>query len=227
MVSRDAPLAIVNANILGTANILELARKSGAKKFIYCSSTSVYGEVHGTSPIDEHAKLQPTSVYGASKAAGELLVAAYARQYGVAGISLRISTVYGPRRKNFCAIREIVKAGVTQTPLSLNYGKSYERQYIHVDDAVAAILGSLNAPIPGYSVFNATGGTCMTLEQIAALAQTMFPSLVVEIGPEPDPLEDIQDRFSIEAASHQIGYQPSISLESGMKQLAEAILKNS
>lgn len=220
MVSRDDPLAIIRANIDGTAHVLELARQRAAKKFIYCSSTSVYGRIESQLPVTEESVLRPTSVYGASKAAGELLTSAFSRQYGSPAISLRISTVYGPRRRNFCAIRAMVDAAEKHESLILEYGRDYQRQYIHVNDATQAVLCALEAPAVGPHVYNITGGSCATLEQVAAHVRTILPDLEVFIGEDPDPLEDIQSEFSISAAQQAIGYRPLVSLIDGIRSLA-------
>lgn len=101
MVDSDDPRRVVEVNIGGTANLLELARRHRMRRFVYCSSIAAYGTTP-PAPVPETAPLRPLDVYGATKAAGEHLVAAYAAQHSVPAASLRISTVFGSRRRTDC-----------------------------------------------------------------------------------------------------------------------------
>ncbi|MCC6206256.1 MAG: NAD(P)-dependent oxidoreductase, partial [Hyphomicrobiales bacterium] len=95
MVARDNPYLIVQSNIVGTANILELARVKGMRRVVYCSSVSAFGNTPaGLDLVPEDVVLKPTSVYGASKAAGEQLLEGYRQQHGVDSVSLRPGWVY-------------------------------------------------------------------------------------------------------------------------------------
>jgi len=139
MVARDNPYSMVQVNIVGTANVLEVARVHKATRFIYCSSTSAYGPTP-PGPVPEDVTMRPSTIYGASKVAGEQLVSTYASQYELNGTSLRLSWVYGPRRTTDCVIRTMITDAQAGRPTRVEFGRDFPRQYIHVNDAAAALV---------------------------------------------------------------------------------------
>lgn len=219
MVERDNPSALVRVNIDGTANMLELARIHGIRRFVFCSSTSAYGP---TPPglLTEDAPMVSSNVYGASKVAGEHLVQAYRQQHGVDGVSLRLSWVYGPRRSTDCVIRTMITDAQEGRPTRLGFGADFHRQYIHVDDAAAALLAALDAPSLPAAAYNITGGTYLTLGEVGEIVRQTIPSADIEVLPGPDPVDDVQSRFDISAAARDLGYVPRHSLESGIQSYA-------
>ncbi|UHD45953.1 NAD(P)-dependent oxidoreductase [Aureimonas altamirensis] len=220
MVLLDNPYGIVQANVVGTANMLELARIRGMRRFVFCSSTSAYGatpEPQKDSPaVSEDAPLQPTSVYGATKVAGEQLMAGYRRQHGLDAVAIRMSWVYGPGRTTDCVIRTMIEDAKAGRPTRLPYGGNFPRQFIHVDDAVDALLAAHDAPSCPRSVYNATGGRFLTIDAIAALVEGMFPGARIEVAEGPDPLDDYQHRFDITAIAEDLDFVPSRTLEAGI-----------
>src|SRR5215469_10351497 len=139
MLARDNPYSMVQVNIVGTANMLEVARVHKATRFIYCSSTSAYGPTP-PGPVPEDVTMRPSTVYGATKVAGEQLVCTYASQYKLNGTSLRLSWVYGPRRTTDCVIRTMITDAQAGRPTRVRFGRDFPRQYIHVEDAAAALV---------------------------------------------------------------------------------------
>jgi UDP-glucuronate 4-epimerase len=107
MAARDNPYSMVQVNIVGTANVLEVARVHKTTRFVYCSSTSAYGPTP-PGPVPEDVTMRPSTVYGASKVASEQLISTYPSQYGLNGTSPRLSWVYGPRRTTDCVIRTMI-----------------------------------------------------------------------------------------------------------------------
>jgi nucleoside-diphosphate-sugar epimerase len=219
MVARDNPYAIVQVNIVGTANVLEAARIRGLRRVVFCSSTSAYGDTPD-GPVPEDVPMRPTSVYGASKAAGEQLVAAYARQHGLDGVSLRLSWVYGPRRTTDCFIRTMIEDALAGRPTVLPWGRDFHRQYIHVDDAADALARALDAPSLPRRAYNVTGGTYLTLGEIADVLRRVLPTADVRLGTGPDPVDDVQRQFDITAARRELGYTPAHDLEDGIRSYA-------
>jgi nucleoside-diphosphate-sugar epimerase len=221
MVAQDNPHLIVQSNIVGTANILELARVKRMRRVVFCSSVSAYGNTPvGVDPVPEDVVLSPTSVYGASKAAGEHLVNAYARQHSVDGISLRPAWVYGPGRTTACAIRTMIEDAQAGRRTYFPFGRDFNRQYVHVDDVAGAILLALDATRLGRRSYTITGDSYLTLEQVAAVARKVLPSAEIELEAGGDPVDDVQARFDISAAAADLGYQPQVDLESGIRSYA-------
>jgi len=218
MVARDNPHSMVQVNIVGTANVLEIARIHGAR-FVFCSSTSVYGNTpEGLVPED--VPLFPTSVYGASKVAGEQLVSAYGRQYGVDGVSLRLSWVYGPRRTTDCIVRTMIEDALAGRPTRKPFGRGFHRQFIHVEDAARALVTALRTPNLPRQTYNVTGGTYLTLGEIGGIVRRVLPQAEIELGEGPDPVDDMQHRFDVSAVERDLRFRPEISLEQGVRAYA-------
>ncbi|WP_334174561.1 NAD(P)-dependent oxidoreductase [Pseudoxanthobacter sp.] len=215
MLGREKPFSLVETNIVGTANMLEIARIHGARRFIGCSSASVYGPSFGA-PIDESTDLRPATVYGASKVAGEHLVAAYGREHGLAGTSLRLSWIYGPDRSTPCLLRQMIAAGLAGEALDVPFGAGYPRQYIHADDAAAALVAAFDAPALPRPAYNVTGGRIDTLDAVAAMVMAQLPGSRIRLAAGPDPLDDHHGPIDIAAARDDLGYRPATDLPDGI-----------
>jgi UDP-glucuronate 4-epimerase len=220
MVARDDPHGIVRANVDGTANLLELARIHGIGRFIFCSSAGVYGATQG-GPVVETDPLRPRDTYSASKAAGEHLVAAYAHQFGLDAVSLRFSWIFGPRRATDCVIRTMILDALAGRPTRLPYGRGFPRQFVHVDDAVRAVLAALVRPaLPG-TAYTISGGSYVSLDEIGGLVRRVLGHADIEVADGPDPGDDYQHSFDISAASRDLGYVPRVTLEDGIRRYAD------
>lgn len=228
MVARDNPYAMVQVNIVGTANVLELARIYKSRRFVFCSSTSAYGHTK-TGLVQEDSYMEPESLYGASKVACEQMVSAYAKQYDVDGVSIRLSWVYGPRRTTDCVIREMLTNARAGRSTKFAFGADFYRQFIHVEDASAALLSALDAPELPRRTYNATGGTRVTLQDVAQIVKELHPTATIELANGPDPVDEFQDEFDISAAQRDLKYVPRISLAEGIARYSrwlDAVQKN-
>jgi UDP-glucuronate 4-epimerase len=222
MVARDNPFDLVQVNVLGTVNMLELARIRKLRRFVNCSSVSVYGDTL-PGPVTEEAPLKPSTVYGATKLAAEKIVTAYAQEHGVDTLSLRLSWVYGPNRTTTCVLRQMVADALAGRPTRIEAGADAFRQYIHADDAAAALVNALDAQTLGQRVYNVTGDDFRTLAEAADIVRHILPCADITLGPGPDPDDDVQHRFDIEPARRDLGYAPAVTLESGIRGMAEAL----
>lgn len=220
MLARDNPFAMVQVNIVGTANMLEIARVHDAKRFVYCSSTSAYGPTP-PAPVPEDVPLRPSTVYGASKVAGEQLVATYATQYGLNGTSLRLSWVYGPRRTTDCMIRTMITEAQAGRPTRAPFGRDFPRQYIHVEDAARALVTAFDKRSLPRRIYTVTGSTYKTLGEIADIVRELFPQADIDLGSGSDPVDDIQYEFDISAAKRDLGYAPRYGLVAGIRDYAQ------
>jgi UDP-glucuronate 4-epimerase len=216
MVAADSPAQMVQVNIVGTGNILELARIVRGPRVVFCSSTSAYGPTP-PGPVPEDVALKPSSVYGASKSASEHLVHSYQRQHGVDGVSIRLSWIFGPRRTTACTIRMMITDALAQRPTRLPFGRDFPRQYIHIDDAARALVLALDKPQLPRSTYTVTGGTWMTLGEVAGVVRKVLPDADIDVADGPDPIDDWQERFDISAAARDLDYQPAVSLEDGIR----------
>lgn len=222
MVARDAPRSIVDINVGGTANLLEAARLHGMRRLVFCSSLTVYGNT-ADGPVPETTPLLPTSVYAASKVAGEALVNAYAAQHGVDGISLRIGTVYGPGRRTACFIRTLLADARAGRETVLGFGRDFPRQYLYVDDAVDALIHAWDAASPMHRAFNVTGDSYLTMPQVAEVAAATVPGVVARFGDGPDPDDpDRQGQLTAQRAADELGFRAHWGLADGIKSYADA-----
>ncbi|MET0900200.1 MAG: NAD(P)-dependent oxidoreductase [Mycobacterium sp.] len=217
MVSRDRPWSIIDVNIGGTANLLEAARIAGTRRFVLASSNAVYGNNPG--PLDDQVtKLNPSSVYGATKVAGEHLLAVYGRTYGLSTCSVRICAVYGPGRSTHCIIGSFIRDALTGRVSHVPFGADLARQYVFVDDAVRAIACALTAgpELDGQSI-NVSGGEVLTVGEIADIVGEMLPRARIEFGEGSDPDdEDVQGPFVLTRARELLAFEPTVSMRDGI-----------
>jgi len=222
MVARDNPFLIVESNIVGTANIVELARVKRMRRMVYCSSVSAFGSTpQGLDLVPEDVVMRPSSVYGASKVAGEAMLEGYRKQHGVDSVSLRPGWVYGPGRTTDCAIRTMIEDAQAGRPTRFAFGRDFYRQYVHVQDVADAILLALDATDLPRRSYTITGGSYQTLGEVAEIVRTVLPAADIEMGTGADPVDDAQARFDISAAERDLGYRPRMTLEAGIRAYAD------
>ncbi len=220
MVGVDNPYRPVAVNVMGTVNLLELARIRKSRHIVCCSSTSAYGETP-PAPVMEDVTLRPSSVYGATKAAIEALVEGYARQHGVDGVSLRLSWIYGPGRTTDCVIQTMLTQALREQPVRLGWGSDFPRQFLHVDDAARALVLALRAPALPRRTYNVTGERILTLGDLAGIVRQLLPGADIVSEPGPDPLDDRQAEFDTRAARRDLDFRPEISLGKGIEACAD------
>jgi nucleoside-diphosphate-sugar epimerase len=222
MLGRDNPRMVVESNLAGTANILEAARIHKARRVIYCSSTSAYGDsMKDASVLNESAPLSPNDIYGATKAGGDILTRAYAASAGLDAAVLRFSWVYGPRRRTDCVIRDMLKGAQAGKPVSLPYGGGFHRQYVYIDDVVAALTMALDAHGIGGRAYNITAGVRLGFEEIVGCVKALYPKAEIALTPGPDPQDQVHARFDISEAAKHIGWMPEWPFEKGLASYAK------
>lgn len=216
MVEQDNPARIFDVNVGGTARVLELARQWRTRRIVICSTIMVYGPGQGAD-LDEDLYPMPISVYGASKVAAEALMLGYHGQYGVDGIALRFSHVYGPGRTTECFVRDMLSAAAAGRPCSVAQAPGSQRQYVHIEDVSDSLERALDAAAPARRIFNISADESHTLSEVAlAVARTVKPLQVTF-----DPTRDLPNyrigKLSIAAARRVLGYAPRYDLEAGLR----------
>jgi nucleoside-diphosphate-sugar epimerase len=154
-------------NVSVTQRLLDHATRHRLTRFVFASSSSVYGQVTGA--VTEDSPTRPFSPYGVTKLAAEALCSAYADNFGVPSVSLRLFTVYGPRQRPDMAFHRMIGAALRGEPFTVFGDGSAERSFTFVDDVVDAALLSATTPLPPGTVLNISGGTTCTLN--AAIEQ--------------------------------------------------------
>ena len=167
-------------NIVATQRLLDVVRRSGSRpRVVIASSSSVYGQVDGSS--DEDAVLRPHSPYGVTKAATEMLVAAYVANFGVDATCLRLFSVYGPRQRPDMALHRMIEAALGTTMFPLYGDGSSVRDFTYVADVVEACLLTASTDLETGTVLNVAGGS------MASIAEML--EIVGSILGEPVPVE--------------------------------------
>ncbi|MBM7044742.1 MULTISPECIES: NAD(P)-dependent oxidoreductase [Rhizobium] len=223
MMAQGQPLKIVSVNIDATALLLDLARVHAMKRFVFCSSISVYGNA-GSVAINEETQLHPTSVYGASKVACEQLVEGFAAEYGLDGVSLRIGRVYGPYRRANCILNDIIRDASAGRKTTIPCDPDFIYHYVHVDDVAAAIAAVLVAPAFPRRTYNVGAGEPLTMPKIADIAARAIDGTDIVLAPGADDVPDIQTEFDVSRIGKDIGWRPRLPLSAGLKAYRDAIL---
>jgi nucleoside-diphosphate-sugar epimerase len=224
MVAAGDPHQVMPVNVGGALNIAEAALRTGVERLIALSSAGVYGAQATLDPVREDAPLNATDIYGASKIAAETVLRAYRHDHGLPAIVLRPSSVYGPGRTTACFIRDMIDHAWRGDLLALAPEGACRRQFVHVDDVVAAILGALNAPRLDHFAFNVSGGTWLSEQEIAASAARVLPGLrIASIAAPARCLDGEMGPLDTARAQAAFGFSPSIPLAEGIAAYAATL----
>jgi nucleoside-diphosphate-sugar epimerase len=206
----------VGHNILATQRLLEAVRDRSLQRFVYASSSSVYGNAIRY-PTAEDDVPQPHSPYGVTKLAAEHLTGLYAENHGIPAVSLRYFTVYGPRQRPDMGFFRFLDAALTRQPLP-RYGDGEQvRDFTYVSDVVAATIAAGDAEVPAGSVFNVSGGSAITVNSLIDLVGDLV-GYAVEVEELPAQLGDVrQTGGCIDRARAALGWEPSVTLRDGVE----------
>jgi UDP-glucose 4-epimerase len=222
MMAKGRPLQLVSANIDATALLLDLARAHGMKRFVFCSSISVYGNV-GAATIAESTPLRPTSVYGATKVACEQLIQGFAEEYGLSGVSLRIGRVYGPYRRANCHLNALIRDAKSGVETTIPCDPSFVYHYVYVDDVAEALIAALEAAAPTHREYNVGSGRAATMPEIVREATAADPRIRVRLTPGADDVPDIQTAFDVTLIADDLGWTPRFGIAEGLAAYRQAI----
>ncbi len=214
------PAGYARANVLGTQSVVDAARAAGAARFVFGSSSSVYGDDTPVPFREDAPCVHPISPYAATKRAGELILQALAPHAGLRVASLRFFTVYGPRQRPDLAIHTFTRLMAAGQPVTM-YGDGTEaRDYTYIDDIVAGVLAATDwtaaAPV-GVEQFNLGGNQSIPLARLieeiaAALGVT---ARVERAGRRPG---DVRRTAADISKSHRVlGYQPRTPFPEGIR----------
>ena len=160
-------------NVAATQRLLEAARATPDSRFVYASSSSIYGDSERL-PTPEDAPPRPRSPYGVTKLAGEELCRVYHANHGVDAVALRFFTVYGPRQRPDMAFRRFCEAALSGDAIRLFGDGRQSRDFTYVADVVRAVRSAGRAPGVGGCAYNIGGGAPVSindaLEQLAAVS---------------------------------------------------------
>lgn len=203
----------VENNILVTQRLLEFVKDFPIKKFIFASSSSVYGN-SDCLPLQEDLTVVPLSPYGITKLTGEHLCHVYWQNYSVPTVSLRYFTVYGPRQRPDMAFHRFIKAILDGNQIEVFGSGKQTRDFTFVSDIVKGTALAINAPAG--EKFNLGGGTRVVLIDAIALSGKLIGK-EINIKWVQTQKGDVNDTWAdIEKARKVIGYKPEVSLRDGL-----------
>ena len=204
-------------NIVATQRLLEAARGATVKKFVFASSSSVYGEAPAL-PTRETTLPQPVSPYGVTKLAAEHLCSLYGRNFGVPTVSLRYFTVYGPRQRPDMAFYQFIRALLDGGELAVNGDGEQTRDFTYVADIVAATLAAAEQEEPAADrVYNIGGGARVSVNEVINLLEriTKKSARIVRRPAQPG---DARDTFAdCSLARSGLRFSPAFDLQRGLQ----------
>lgn len=209
----------LECNIRSTQRLLEAVKDRPLHRFVYASSSSVYGETDEL-PMRESGRTRPVSPYGVTKLAAEHLAVLYHRNYGVPTVSLRYFTVYGPGQRPDMAFHRFILAGIRGEPISIYGDGEQTRDFTFVDDIVEGTIRAMDGGPPG-EVLNMGGGSRVTLnEAISTIERELGRKIERRYGlpARGDVADTLADTGRIE---RELGFRPRTRLEDGLKRQCE------
>jgi UDP-glucose 4-epimerase len=153
-----------------TNNVVEAMRRVGARRILYASGSGVYGDLGALEAREDYGPLLPISTYGASKLAGEALIAAYCAMFGLTGCAFRFANVVGPRQTHGVGFDFVRRLLADPSRLAVMGDGSQSKSYIHVSDIVAAVLHAARYSPADFDTYNVATGDYITVTEIAELA---------------------------------------------------------
>ena len=215
------PQLYYDTNVTGTLHLLDAARATGVERFIFASSSSVYG-VSKTVPFSEEQHLTQTiSPYAATKIAGEFLCSTYSHLYQLRVVALRYFTVYGPRQRPDLAIHQFTKKIHAGQPIDQFGDGTTRRDYTYIDDIIQGTMAALKYDGPLFDIFNLGESETIQLKDlIEKIEKALGKSAKINQLPE-QPGDVPLTCADISKARKLLGYNPTTQLSEGLPRFIE------
>ncbi|MBL8202839.1 MAG: SDR family NAD(P)-dependent oxidoreductase [Blastocatellia bacterium] len=207
-------------NVTGTLHLLELAREFSIRKFVFGSSSSIYG-ANPNAPFKEEFLPLPISPYAASKAAGEMFAYTYSHLYQIQTVCLRFFTVYGPRQRPDLAIHKFARLMTAGKPIPLYGDGTTERDYTFVSDIVSGIIAALQYNQTPFEAINLGCSEMVPLKRLVEMLETALgvKANIDRLPMHPGDLE--RTHADINKAEQLLGYVPTTTIETGISKFVE------
>jgi len=222
--SVEQPVETHEVNVTGILNLLLAARDAGVKRFVYASSSAVYGDSPILPRSEDRAPLPTSSPYAVSKLAGEYYCQLFSHLYGLETVSLRFFNIFGPRQdsaSNYAGvIPKFVTALLSSTPPTIYGDGKQSRDFTYVIDCVAAALRACRAPNLSGEIFNIGTGQQTTVNQLCSLLQEILHRKIPPRFGPPQPGDIKYDYADIKKAKRLLSYQPMWDIQQGLRETA-------
>jgi UDP-glucuronate 4-epimerase len=214
------PLLYQKTNVEGTGNVLQVMRNFNVNKFIFASSSSVYGN-NKKVPFRESDNVDnPISPYAATKKAGELICFTYHHLFDLDIYALRFFTVYGPRQRPEMAIHKFTRAIDSGIPIQVyGHGKP-KRDYTYIDDIIQGVLRSIDR-VKGFEIINLGESQTIVTNYLISEIEKLLGKKAVRQDLPMQPGDVIQTYADVDKAKKILDYKPEISISTGLKEFID------
>ena len=213
------PLAYEDTNVRGTSNLLEAARQNKLPKFIFGSSSSVYG-VNSKLPFSEDDDTDnPISPYAVTKIAGERDCRLYSREHGMRIVCLRLFTVYGARQRPDLAIYKFTRLISEGNPVPIFGDGTTRRDYTYIDDIVSGVLGAIHYDRTQFEIINLGESQTVELRRLVELLEDALGKRAIIAHQSEQPGDVPITHADISKARRLLGYNPQTNIEAGIAKL--------
>ncbi|OGI18571.1 MAG: epimerase [Candidatus Melainabacteria bacterium RIFCSPHIGHO2_02_FULL_34_12] len=215
------PILYEEVNVIGTLHLLEAARNNNCKKFIFGSSSSVYGECKNIPFKETELELKPISPYGVSKLTGEKYCQAYNHLYKLPCVCLRFFTVYGPRQRPDLAIHKFTKLIDQGKHIPVFGDGQYKRDFTYITEIIDGIVSSINYNKSTFEIFNlGESHTTSVVDLVKFLEDALGKKAIIDW--QPAQKGDVPLTYAdVSKAEKLLGYKPRTRPDEGIKKFVE------
>jgi UDP-glucuronate 4-epimerase len=215
------PELYLKTNIFGTFNLLEAAKCSGISKFVFASSSSVYGATRQLPFREDQVLVQTLNPYASSKLAGEQLCSNYSHLHGIKVVCLRFFTVYGPRQRPDLSIHKFTRLIANGKPIEVYGDGTVRRDFTFIDDTIQGVVNAIDFEGAPFEIFNLGENQTVELNDVIRLIEkALGKSAVIDYQP-PAPGDMPQTYADISKASRLLNYRPTTLIEDGIPRFVD------
>jgi UDP-glucuronate 4-epimerase len=220
------PRLYYDTNVTGTLHLLEAARVTGIERFIFASSSSVYGASKAIPFSEDEHLTQTISPYAATKVAGEFLCSTYSHLYSLRVVALRYFTVYGPRQRPDLAIHQFTRRIYAGQPIDQFGNGTTRRDYTYIEDVIQGTMAALEYEGPLFDIFNLGESETIQLKDLIVAIQNALGKRA-KINRLPEQPGDMSLTCAdISKARKLLGYKPTTRLSEGLPNFIDWFLQN-
>jgi nucleoside-diphosphate-sugar epimerase len=231
--ARARPDEVVRANLMGTANVLEVARRMEVRRVVYTGSSSEYGPRPDLRAIHED-EVNPEGLYAETKRLSAMLGRRYADTFGLSFVTCRINSAFGPGSRfsperglvGHTLISHLTRAAALGEPVRLESGADSPRGWTYARDTAVGLVSAYRHPSPAHDTYNIASGRSYVVGEVVEILKSIEPGADIEVGPgrwEDDPRQQgaMRGPLDITRARTDLGFDPPDGLEDGLRACIE------